>query len=258
MTRTRVKTASPVPIPTSWAEVLQGAEPRPTNDDTRANKKNYAERLSRSAARFVAQRLRSLGASEVVPGEEGGDEKRFAGGIGDKKVDVSLASESHGLILAVEIKSINYPDAKTGNFQKNLTNRRGDMLAEATSLHQRFPYAVVGGLFLFEHAAAEDGTERRLSTVQTAHQMFASFSGRRNRTDGTEMYEAIGIVLYRAGESDLGDVEYYAAGAPTTKEAFDLFLERLLRLVAGRNPDSYRYAEGRLCKAGKASFDHGS
>ena len=68
----------------------------------------------------------------------------MAGGIGAKKVDVTWATEEGGLLLGVSIKTINFRDRKTGNFQKNLTNRRGDMLFEAVTLHRRFPLCRVG------------------------------------------------------------------------------------------------------------------
>ena len=51
-------------------------------------------------------------------------------------------------MLALSVKSINFRDRRSRNFQKNLTNRRGDMLFESVTLHRRFPYAVLGGLLL--------------------------------------------------------------------------------------------------------------
>jgi hypothetical protein len=242
-------------IPTSWKQVLECALPRPQDSDSREEKKNYAERLSRLVARYVAYRLRELGAETVVPDDKGGDEKRFAGGIGDKKVDVSMSSPSHGLILSIGIKSINFPDRKTKNYQKNLTNRRGDLLAEATSLHQRFPYAVVGGLFLFDKGADCDNTERRPSTVQTAHQMFQTFANRKTRSDAVESYEAMGIVLYSGNEPR--GAKYYDVGDPATERDLDEFLGRLLRVTAERNPDKFRYFNGRLQKVGGPDFSQG-
>ena len=81
---------------------------------------------------------------------------RAAGGIGAKKVDVTWATEEGGLLLGISIKGINFRDRRSKNFQKNLTNRRGDMLFEAVTLHRRFPYAVLGGLF--------SSTRRRILT----------------------------------------------------------------------------------------------
>ncbi len=63
------------------------------------------------------------GARPTGPGESGtsGAERRLAGGIGAKKVDVTWATEESGLILAVSVKTILFRDGKTLNFQKNLT-----------------------------------------------------------------------------------------------------------------------------------------
>src|SRR6266436_1843886 len=131
-------------------QAIRAAEPRPPEDASRADKKNYGERLSNHVAVAVAARLRELGLANCQPDPRGGRERQFAGGIGAKKVDVSYATEEDGLVLGVSVKSISFADRRTRNFQKNLTNRRGDLLAEATTLHQRFPYAVIGGLFLFD------------------------------------------------------------------------------------------------------------
>lgn len=234
-------------VPKTAIDALRNALPRPADDATREDKKNYAERLSNEVARFVAYRLRELGAKGAVPDEIGGRERRFAGGIGDKKVDVSVASMEHGLILSIGIKSINFPDGKTKNYNKNLTNRRGDLLAEATTLHQRFPYAVVGGLFLFDAGADRDGTPRRLSTFRTAHQLFSAFSSRPTRSDAVEQYEALGVVLYSGVEPFA--FRYFDAGDPENEKSLDEFFFRLLNIVAQRNPDTYRFFNNRLQSA---------
>src|SRR5208282_2401878 len=140
-------------------------------------------------ARYLAARLRELGLKGCQPDESGGRERQFAGGIGAKKVDVSFATAEDGLVLAVSVKSICFRDQKTQNFQKNLTNRRGDLLSEATTLHQRFPYAVVGGLFLFDRGAREDGTSNRVSTFTTAHEYFQAFNNRATQANAVQKFE---------------------------------------------------------------------
>ncbi|MEZ5587760.1 MAG: hypothetical protein R3E46_11880 [Sedimenticolaceae bacterium] len=42
----------------------------------------------------------------------------MAGGIGAKKVDVTWATEEGGLLLGISIKTINFRDNKTKNFQR--------------------------------------------------------------------------------------------------------------------------------------------
>lgn len=223
---------------------IRAAGVKPPHEAPQAEKKNYAERLSNEIARAVAGTLRGLGLANCQPERARGRERQFAGGIGAKKVDVSFATEEDGLVLGVSIKSISFPDGRTRNYQKNLTNRRGDLLAEATTLHQRFPYAVIGGLFLFDEGAAADGTSRRPSTFETAHEYFRAFDGRGNQANSVERFEALGIVLYRAAEPFA--YRYYAAGHPATPEPLTAFFDRLLRRIAERNPDRFRYVDGRL------------
>lgn len=223
---------------------IREAGARPSDDlpsgQLRAARKNYSERLSNAVARVLSERFRALGLLECEPSEDGAGERQFAGGIGAKKVDVSFATEEDGLILGVSIKSIGFPDKKTGNYQKNLTNRRGDLLAEATTLHKRFPYAVLGGLFLFEAGAVRDGTDRRPSTFQTAHEYFRAFSNRRSPGNAVELYEALGIVLYSTGKKP--SYKYFDAGTPSRAAPIDSFFSRLLEKVAERNPDRFRYS----------------
>src|SRR6266481_4757895 len=152
------KKTTSVAIPQTISDAVRNAGIKPGDDEKQSAKKNYAERLSNEVARYLAARLRGLGLIGCLPDEKVGRERQFAGGIGAKKVDVSVATEEDGLILGVSVKSISFKDRTSGNFQKNLTNRRGDLLSEATTLHQRFPYAVIGGLFLFDEEAANDGT----------------------------------------------------------------------------------------------------
>lgn len=220
------------------SDAIRAAAPRPDDTASRPEKKNYAERLSNEVAKVVASRLRDLGVTECQPGFAGGKERQFAGGIGAKKVDVSFATETAGLVLGVSIKSISFPDPRTKNYSKNLTNRRGDLLAEATTLHQRFPYAVLGGLFLFDLGASRDGTARRPGTVTRAHEIFKAFNNRDSRSNAVEKYEHIGIVVYQA--SDPVGYKYFDVGEakPTT---LDSFLLRLLERVAERNSDHYRF-----------------
>jgi hypothetical protein len=217
---------------------------RPSDNAGRSEKKNYAERLSNRVALELAARLRNLGVTNCQPDPAGGRERQFAGGIGAKKVDVSFATVEDGLILGISVKSISFPDARTRNYQKNLTNRRGDLLAEATTLHQRFPYAVLGGLFLFDEGAARDGTRRRPSTFLTAHEYFRAFDRRGSQANAVEKFEALGIVLYRAVKPI--SFRYFEVGQPDAPMDLDTFFQRLLDRVAERNPDRFRFVQGQL------------
>ena len=83
----------------------------------------------------------------------------------DPRVDVSFSDDRHGLLMAVTIKCLNFPSypkikgtdppqfdyEKKPNFSKNIKNRFGDLTTEAITLHLRFPFAVVGCLYVMRN-----------------------------------------------------------------------------------------------------------
>src|SRR4051812_22581294 len=102
---------------------------KPAADASQQEKKRYSELISAHLAVAFGEELRRRGlkqARPAAPGEVGvsGAERRMAGGIGAKKVDVTWATEEGGLLLGISIKTINFVDGTTRNFQKNVPNRR--------------------------------------------------------------------------------------------------------------------------------------
>ncbi len=234
-------------------EALRLAGPKPAESAGRAAKKAYTERISHRLAPAVSAMLQERGLKGCLPNPRGGTERRYAGGIGAKKVDVSYATPEGGLILAVSIKCIGFRDKKSGNFQKNVPNRKGDMLAEAVTLHKRFPYAVMGGLFLFDHGAHEDGTARRRTTFATAHRLFEPFANRRLPSDAPESYEVFGFILYDVDGND-PKYTYHPLGRPDQPAPLTIFIDSLLERMEERNADHYELVGGRL-QAPKARQD---
>jgi len=226
---------------------------KPPNDASQALKKSYSERVSGAVAAALAEELRRRGLDNARPAPPGitgdsGAERRMAGGIGAKKVDVTWATEESGLLLGISIKTINYRDSKTGNFQKNLTNRRGDMLIEAVTLHRRFPYSVLAGFFFLDSGAAADGTLKRCSTFHNAHTRLMLFTGRDDPGGRDEQFEKFYLILMDASDSH-SNIKAFAVGDPDTPIEIESAINDLLELVAVRNPDFYEYVEGRLLKA---------
>jgi hypothetical protein len=174
----------------------------------------------------------------------------MAGGLGPKKVDVSWATEESGLLLAISVKSINFRDRRSGNFQKNLVNRRGDMLFESVTLHRRFPFSVLAGCLILDHQAANDTTGRRRSTFVNAHSRLRLFTGRDDPAGRDEQYEKLYVVLLDANPFK-PDVMTYAVGDWATPVALAAVFDELIELVATRNPRlllgrSGRHEEGAL------------
>jgi len=228
---------------------LKALPAKPADSATRQEKKRYSEQLSAAVALALATELRRRGLEGVRPsasddGRSTGAERRIAGGIGAKKVDVTWATEEEGLLLGVSIKSINFADRKSGNFQKNLTNRRGDMLFEAVTLHRRFPYAVLIGFFLFDDGAENDGTDRRKSTFENAHQHFKLFTERSDPHGREEQYERMYLCLHR-GDPKRPRVRIYGVGSDK-EVTLDAIVDRVLEMLAERNPDSYMLVDDKL------------
>ena len=141
-------------------QAVQAAGPKPADDAPQKVKNPWVGKISNTLAVAIAAELRHRGMKQARPGAPGdlglsGAERRLAGGIGAKRVDVSWATEESGLLLACSVKTIMFRDASSGAYQKNLTNRRGDLLVEAVTLHRRFPYAVLAGFLFLDHHAAK-------------------------------------------------------------------------------------------------------
>src|SRR5438034_4476365 len=197
---------------------LKTLPPKPPDTADRGVKQRYSQKFSETVAVFSAEELRNrglMGARPGLPGEMGvsGAERRIAGGVGAKKVDVTWATEESGLLLAVSVKSIHFRDQKSNTFQKNLTNRRGDMVFESLTLHRRFPYAVLGGFLFLDHEAEHDGSNIRRATFLNAHHRLRLFTGRSDPAGRDEQYERCYIALV-GGNRPAPSARFFLAGKP--------------------------------------------
>jgi len=241
-------------IDDALAEALKQLPAKPDDSASAPVKKAYSEKISAVVALALAKELRDRGLAEARPagpgdlGDDSGAERRMAGGLGAKKVDVTWATEPSGLLLGISVKTINFRDSKTKNFQKNLINRRGDMLMEAVTLHRRFPYAVLCALFFLDKEAAKDDTGRRRSTFLNAHQRLQLFTDRPDPAGREEQFERFYLLLLDASPSKV-KIETYRVGKSDKAVPLDDVLNDLLQLVAQRNPDFYEFEGGSLKRA---------
>lgn len=231
---------------------LRALPPKPADTVAAATKKRYSEQMSAAIALALAEELRERGMPEArpaPPGEVGGSgaERRLAGGIGAKKVDVTWATEESGLLLGLSVKSINFKDSRSNNFQKNLTNRRADMLIEAVTLHRRFPYAVLCGLFFLDIGAAADQTATRRSTEVNAHHRLRLFTGRSDPAGRDEQFERLYLILVDANPFS-PTYTVREVGSPDTEIDLDTALTQVVDLVAERNFDFYEAINGTIFK----------
>ncbi len=235
-------------------KALKELPQKPPDTASQATKKAYSEKISAAVALALAEDLRARGLKECHPvgpadlGDGTGAERRMSGGLGAKKVDITWATERSGLLLGISVKTINFRDGKTGNFQKNLINRRGDMLMEAVTLHRRFPYAVLCGLFFLDKGAASDNTSRRRSTFLNAHARLQLFTNRDDPAGREEQFERFYLLLLDASPKSVG-IAAYRVGEPTKGVTLNALVDDLLQFVAKRNPDFYEFDKGELQRA---------
>jgi hypothetical protein len=227
---------------------LNALDPKPADTEPQATKRRYSELMSDAIAPAVAEELRLRGMKEArpaLPGSLGasGAERRMSGGLGAKLVDCTWATEESGLLLAVSIKTINFRDARTKNFQKNLVNRRTDLLLEAVTMHRRFPYASMVGMLFLDEDAATDHTARRRSTFVNAHARMRIFTARDDPTGRDEQYERLYIALVDANPF-ASSCQFYEVGDHENPVPFDVIFDRMVIEVADRNPDFYEIEPG--------------
>ncbi|KJL22922.1 hypothetical protein RN51_01667 [Microbacterium oxydans] len=231
---------------------IKATGPKPADTDTQANKKNWNQRLSDGLALAIAAELRDRGMSGALPAEPGqlglsGAERRLAGGIGAKKVDVSWATEESGLIFAVSVKTIMFRDNSTKNYQKNLTNRRGDLLVESVTLHRRFPYAVLAAFLFLDAGAEHDGTARRKSTFENAFPRLRLFTKRPDPSGREEQFERFYVFLLDSN-SFQPSLRAFEVDDETVQVDLDSALDDLIELIGERNFDLYDGTDGEIKK----------
>ncbi len=231
-------------------EALKQLPSKPADTASQSTKKRYSEQISQKVALALAAELKHRGLEEARPTGQGdlgdsGAERRMAGGLGAKKVDVTWATEESGLLLGISVKTINFKDKTTGNFQKNLINRRGDMLMEAVTLHRRFPYAVLCAMFFLDKAAESDGTGRRRSTFVNAHQRLQLFTNRTDPAGREEQFERFYLILLDASPTSV-KLKAFAVGEAKKEVPLSEALDGLLQVIAQRNPDFYEFDNGKL------------
>lgn len=231
---------------------VKAAGGKPAPSDTQAAKKNWNQRLSEGLALAIAAELRDRGMSSALPAEPGqiglsGAERRLAGGIGAKKVDVSWATEESGLIFAVSVKTIMFRDNATLNFQKNLTNRRGDLLVESVTLHRRFPYAVLAAFLFLDADAAHDGTARRKSTFENAFPRLRLFTRRPDPSGREEQFERFYLLLLDSNQFQ-PSIRAFEVDNQEREVDLDAALDDMIELLGERNFDLYDGTEGRITK----------
>ncbi len=216
---------------------------------TRADKKNYAERLSRALAQRFADELRPRFPG-ILPDETGrGQESKARGAHGVKRLDVNYSTPELGLGLGLSIKTINFADPRSGRYTKNFTRIDNELRAEALDYHVRQPYAVLVALVFMPREACEDAVGNGLSSFAHAYEIFRRRTGRGDPRDRPELFEGVFLGLYDATS---GEVIFADAGRPVPRRGAPRrnrlglgdVIEEIVRLYEARNEPPVEWEEG--------------
>jgi hypothetical protein len=183
----------------------------------RDEKKNFAQTLSDLLAERVADSLRKdfpgiLPQRDPDGGVVRGTESPARTLKGVKKLDVNYSTVQLGLGLGVSIKTLNFRDASSGRYTKNVSRIDNELRAEAGDYHERQPFAVLCGIVFLPADAADDG---EISSFAHAALTFRYRRGRSSHRDGPELFERLYIALYEASETaHMGEVVCFDTGHP--------------------------------------------
>jgi hypothetical protein len=179
----------------SFTDALDAASPRPVEDAAQADKKNYAERLSKALSVLIANRLRPT-FPPILPLPDGTrQESRAPTGKGKKKLDVNYSTQELGLALGVSIKTLNFRDDASGRYTKNATRIDNELRAEASDYHERQPFAVMVGIVFVPIDSCDDAKRGKSSFAQIV-EVLRHRANRETPKNREELFERIYIALY--------------------------------------------------------------
>jgi len=236
----------------SIRDALEQAAPRPSPDDPQGDKKNYAERLSNALASAFANALRP-NFEGIMPFEDGRRRESMARtSKGFKKLDVNFSTPELGLGLGVSIKTLNFPDARSGRYTKNFTRIDDELRAEAVDYHRRQPFSVLVAVIFLPLDSATD-SDRGPSSFGQAVRVFRHRADRRDHQNEAELFERIFMALYRpdddGGEPDAVFFDVMTApprnGVPRPEDllSFDDVIEEIRRAFDDRNDVRFEWAD---------------
>lgn len=216
---------------------------------TAADKKNYAERLSRALAQRFADDLRA-GFPGILPDAQGkGQESRARTAKGVKKLDVNYSTPELGLGLGLSVKTINFPDGASGRYTKNYTRADGELRAEASDYHVRQPYALLVGIVFIPMDACDDGAQGPSSFGQ-AIKIFRFRAGRLSPGHDPNLFERVFVALYETSSNGFGEVGFFDVmeapprkGRPAKLMSMADVVEQIRTTYDARNSPSFLWAD---------------
>jgi hypothetical protein len=264
-TVTKRKRKSSLPFADSIAAEMKVAGDRLAAQKSQSEKKNYAQRLSSALAQKVANGLRPH-FDGIYPDSEGRrQESKALTAKGHKKLDVNYSTPELGLGLGVSIKTLNFPDAGSKRYTKNVTRIDNELRAEAHDYHQRQPFAVMAALVFLPYEACSDGGKNSPSSFGHAVKTFFYRARRALPTDDASLFEKIFVALYVADGDNRGATTFFDVqkrppyhGPPSEMLTMTQVLEEIRQAFDTRNEATFKWAEGKVTTSNDTADDSGA
>ncbi len=250
----------PIPATGNSIEAELARLPARAETRTQAQKKNYAEALSRLLSTRLANGLRPF-FDGIMPDATGKrQESKARTSKGYKKLDINYSTAELGLGLGVSVKTLNFVDAKSQRYTKNYTRIDNELRAEASDYHERQPYAVMVAVIFLPLDSCQDGKTRRralggtftsASSFAQAVHIFRHRAGRIAPIDAPAKFERVFIVLYDTtdgtefGETRCFDVTSIPPknGPPSARFTMEQMLTEIVSTYDERNNTKVAWAD---------------
>lgn len=147
-----------------------GSRPESGSQD---DKRHWSERFAHACAVAIANEVRRCKqlpkAKHVLPLSlaEGTEPLTPLGAGTTKRIDVTVADPVLGLELGFSLKGLNFKDAGSGNYDKNLTGRLYELGDEVRMVHEHLPHAFMVGVFFLPMASTSDKSTGQSSFAHT-------------------------------------------------------------------------------------------
>lgn len=237
---------------------LQGAGDRKAilkikgEEQSRAAKRDYAQKLSNALAQRFANLLRDAFAG-ILPSADGkGQESPARTAKGYKRLDVNYSTPQLGLGLGVSVKTVNFRDPKSNRYTKNATRIDNEFRAEASDYHERQPYAVLVGIVLMPLDACDDGSEKTPSSfAHHARKVLRFRSGRESPQQPATLFEKVFVGLYDTDSQRFGEVFFFdvhndppKTGKPQGRLTLAELKAAIIKVYDVRNEAAVTWANG--------------
>jgi hypothetical protein len=140
---------------------------------------------------------------------------RIIGGVRPQRYDVGYRPDGPRFVF--DSKTLN----DTDSVQKNFLNMVNDLATEATTVHTRFPFAVVGFMFIVPRPCIDALPRKSAAAIDTLDRL-----ARREATDDpAHLAEAISVVVWHPEDGHI-DAEIPQPGSRLRLERFSELIEQ--------------------------------